>query len=415
MMNKKILVRFMSLCALVVALSACHEKKHGEYFPPRADKRVYFIYMAADNSLSPNAVRNLSDIKQSVTRKNAGNGRVIVFYDKPGANTQLLEFKAGTDGNCTETLLKDYGEDLNTGDIATFELALSDMREYAERNGRKVDSYILDMWSHGDAWEVRSRGAESAGIMPLSVAADGYSYLELEEFVEAIEPGLFDAVVFAQCYGASVEMLYLLREKTDLVLGSAPEMYVYGVPYHLVMQSIFAPVFDYAGYIEAYYQYYKDNNASWKSGSMAAFDCTAFTDEFVTVMRDIYASQEYGDKLVELSRQSESSSGNGIDIQTYSNNSTDYYGNIPFKYFDIGDFVNYLYPSDMESGFALRNQFWTCMDRIVLYKRTTGRVFEMPIDPDKFSGMSTYIMLDNRYYTSLNNQYRQTSWYSAVY
>ena len=236
---KKGLLRIVSLLFLTVLLVACNDKKDKhEYFPPRADDRVYFVYMAASaNNIRPFSEVNIADMKKAATKNNIGDGRIFVFYDQGnGKNTQMLEIKAGPDGNGMIEYLEDYGEDLDTGDPQTLIFALERMRYHAEQYGHVVDSYILDMWSHGDSWELHSQTTNAdMGISLMSVAADDGSYLELEEFANAIEEFSnesdisFDAVIFAQCYGASIEMLYLLRNSTDIVIGSAPEMPMYGM------------------------------------------------------------------------------------------------------------------------------------------------------------------------------------------
>lgn len=424
---KKGLLRIVSLLFITALLVACDNKndKH-EYFPPRADNRVYFVYMAADNNLGPSrygySEANLQDIKKAATKKNIGEGRIYVFYDPGnGANTQMLEIKAGPGGNGMIEYLEDYGEDLDTGDPQTLIFALERMRYHAEQYGHVVDSYILDMWSHGDAWELHNRTTDAdAGISLMSVATDGDSYLELEEFANAIEEFSnesdisFDAVIFAQCYGASIEMLYLLRNSTDIVIGSAPEMPMYGMPYHKVLPAIFAPTFDYEGVVDGYCSFYDNyplndeyQSIVWrKSGTLAAFDCNAFTDEFVATMRNIYASDAYREALENFSAASLASSGGEMGVQTYS-------WTTPYKYFDVGDFVNKI--EDLSPD--LRAAFWEGMNDIVLCKRTGGKIFYdyMVIDPNRFTGMSTYIMLDTDRYITKNYQYKNTAWYKAVY
>lgn len=423
---KRNLLRILSslffASALIVTLAACGDKDpNPEYFPPRADKRVYFIYMASDNNLYGYAINNIDDIVKTATKRNIGKGRIFVFYDRPGLPTQLLEFKAGADGRGERKVLweapassGDNG-DLNTALPSTFADALDLMVQYATAGGQVVDSYILDMWSHGDAWEQHSRA-----VAPRSVGNDGNYFLELEDFVDCLDPGLFDAVVFAQCYSASIEMLYLLSEKADLVLGSAPEMPAYGMPYAKVLPYIFAPVFDYKGIVDAYCGFYDNmtlfeyngQGHFWRnSGTMAAFDCSAFTPEFVTTMQNIYDTQAYHETLTALSNASNSSSGGQIGVQSY--NYRDNNNMSVFKYFDVGDFVNNI--TGLDAG--LKSEFWGHMNRIVAYKRTGGRVFynAYPIDRNKFTGMSTYIMLDNDYYTLVNGKYARTLWYQRVF
>ncbi len=423
-MNKTIL-RLLSIVFVAALFTACQDDDYitGRIiYDQRADNRVYFIYMASDNSLYGNSIDNINDIMQSATLKNMGMGRVIVFYDRRGMPTQLLEFSAGTDGRGMKKILweEPNAKDLNTASPEVFALALGLMKQYATAGGRRVDSYILDMWSHGDAWEQHTPPS-SPMMMPRSVANDddgpNGSFLELEDFVDEIgkfkaSSGVrFDAVVFAQCYGASVEMLYLLRNETDMVIGSAPEMGAYGIPYNKVMASIFAPKFDYEGYCDAYYDFYK-NDPYWDDagGSIAVFDCAAFDDGFVNLMGGIFSSQEYADAISALTAISSATNGKSIGIQTYSYRSGQQY---PYKYFDLGDFVDYIYHPNVSA--ANRVMFREYMDDIVLYKLTTGRVFSMSIDPAKFSGISTYIMLENVHYTSLNTNYMRTAWYNEVY
>ena len=423
---KKYLPRIVSLLFGLALLTACGDKNDNhEYFPPRADNRVYFVYMAASaNNIRPYSEVNITDMKATATKKNIGDGRIYVFYDQGnGTNTKMLEIKAGPDGNGMVTELEDYGEDLDTGDPQTFIFALERMQYYAEQYDQVVGSYILDMWSHGDAWELHNRttNADMGGISLMSVAADGNSYLELEEFANAIEEFSngsdvhFDAVVFAQCYGASIEMLYLLRNSTDMVIGSAPEMPMYGIPYNKVLPAIFAPTFDYKGFVDGYCSFYDNYPLAdeyqqgiwWRnSGTMAAFDCNAFTDEFVSTMRSIYASEEYRQALADFSAASLASGGGEIGVQTYS-------WTTPYKYFDVGDFVNQIEGLSPDISAA----FWEQMNDIVLYKRTGGKIFYdyIVIDRNKFTGMSTYIMLDTDRYITKNYQYKNTAWYKAVY
>lgn len=413
-MVKRIFLLFTVLAAFAI-YSSCTDEELVDP-TPKADNRVYFIYMAADNSLGPVAESNLAAIELGATWPNIGGGRVFVFYDRNGmAPCQMLEFKAGPDRKGMRTVLRTYDEDMNTASPETLRFAVSEMKKYATADGRKVESYILDIWSHGDGWEPETpaprtlSASDGMEIKPAAVVQDGSHWMNLEDFADALEPGLFDAVVFAECYGAGIEMVYLLRDKTKHVIGSAAEMPGMGVQYNRVLPYIFEKDFAYEKFCRSYYDYWSVTDPY--TATIAWFDCSEFTDDFIATMRGIYSSNEYAQAI---ERFNSAPDVNSVGVQYYDRWQT------PRRYYDLGDFVNAVFPN----GGNLPNEFWQQYERIVKYSIATPEIWigfngGHTIDPARFSGMTTYIMLNRNdngvNYAAKNTQYRQTSWYRAVY
>ena len=397
-----------------VSLLSCTKEELRDV-TPKADDRVYFIYMAADNNLAYNAELNLEAIEKGASWPNIGDGRIIVFYDGSGTSkSKMLEFKAGPDRRGMRTVLRTYDEDMNTASPETFKFAVEEMKAFATADGRHVSSYILDVWSHGNSWEPGTPAPLSLfaedehAIMPTAVVNDGSYWMNLEDFAEAIEPGLFDAIVFAECYGAGVEMVYLLRDKTNYVIGSAAEMPVRGIQYDRALTYIFQEELDYEGFCRSYYDYWSVTDPY--TATIAWFDCRAFSDQFIATMRNIYSSAEYSDAI---SRFNAAANVDAIGVQYYDRTQK------PRRYYDLGDFVNAVFPG----GGTLHDEFWRQYDKIVRYASSTPGIWSHydghEIDPARFSGMTTYMMLDRNDigydYNTKNTQYRQTAWYKAVY
>lgn len=404
-MNRKIRYFLLSLLAFIPALHGCVETEL-TYIPDRADDRVYFIYMAADNSLGRDgyALSNLSSIEKAVSWLNIGKGRVMVFYDPYNSPCKMLEYKAGHDGKPTKTVLAEYS-DLNSASPATLRFAIDEMKKFATAGGRKVNTYILDLWSHGNSWEPMNPAPASATPAPRAVVQDGNYWMNLDDFTEAIEPGLFDAVIFAECYGSSLEMAYLMRNKTNYIIGSAAEMPAFGVQYDRVLPYVFQKETNYKAYCMSYYEYWK--NTSPYTATIAWFDCKAFTDDFIGIMKEIYRSGEYSQLL---GRMNSAESMSDFEVQFYDRPNRG-----PKKYFDLGDMVNQAFPD----GGDLYQRFWNAFDKIVIYAISTDNMWEGMADSERFSGMTTYMTLDwSDYYTnytSANNDYKKTTWYKVAY
>lgn len=232
--------------------------------------RTIMVYMAAHNSLGDGSTGGRwdnADIKEMY--------RALV--DNPQLDEQLnvIIYHAASDGSRTlkrltardsVTVIRDYGADAPSSLLpSTMESVLADMRAAAP-----ADSYGLVMWSHASGWifdpsrepSSRSWGVEKGGEM------------SIPKLAEVLEKQNFDFIYFDCCYMGNIETLYELRDVAPVIVASATETPLAGMPYDVNLPLLARlPDADCTGAARSTFEYYNSkSNAIDRSIAIAVYD-----------------------------------------------------------------------------------------------------------------------------------------------
>jgi len=362
------------VAAFWFSAQSCCEKPEPE---PQIQLSV-LIYIAADNSLGRwgDDYTNIEQLKQGFL---PSNGNIVIYHDAYDAPPRLFRLVKGTDGAIEEELITQYPEE-NSADPQVLARSLNLMRERFPAN-----EYGLILWSHGTGWLPKGEYGKyltsankysSSGIMPLmasdrprvkSFGEDGSSVMEIEAMAAAI-PYRLSFIIFDACLMGGIEVAYAMRHTTDYIVASPTEIITDGFPYNQIMQPLFEQTPNLKAVCNAFYNYYNDKSGSWKSATIALYHTEGLSSIANTVRSIFDAHRETLNALVPHRNF----------IQCYDQLSTDIF-------FDFAHFISII------STPAEYSAFESELSKIVIHKRATPRFMTIPINPDRFSGIATYI------------------------
>lgn len=273
------LVQVWTAAAMLFAMSCSHDS-----FEPQAiANKTILVYIAGDNNLVGYVDINLEGMCQAMNADLSSGYNLIAFIDRVGRHSSLVNITNGR----LDTI-KVWSQNLQSSSPDVLSMVINTVVGQFP-----AQSYGLMFWGHGTGWlpyqvhtRVDPRRLQSAGrqqdVQVLQTQPDvpvpfvdtrascvdtgngKYEWMNTSQIAEAIPDGLFDFILFDQCFMSGVEIAYDLRDKADWMIGSAVEIMAEGYPYASVMQSLFYG--DYRSACRIFYDYY-----SAKTGD----DCTA--------------------------------------------------------------------------------------------------------------------------------------------
>lgn len=366
------------------------------------------IFYFTGTQLSYYFARNIDAAAEAIARGDAGNCRVLCFYQGSNRNSGNIIELVNDNGTCVRQTLATYdmppiakGEDM-----AFF---LSEMMRLAP-----AESYGLVMAGHATAWiPAAMPSATAATAHPGTVTADYWqkapsdvvtrffgeiysanaaNHFEIATIADALaDTGQkFRYLLFDACFMANIESAYLLRNTAEYIIGAPCEVIGDGFPYSEVLPQLLAGngrATNIDGACRAFYDYY--DSAYGYSGSVAAIDCSQI-EALAAVMKQINTSAATVQPDIS-------------QLQTYE-------GQWQHIFYDLGDYV------DKACGdTALKASFAEQMERCVPYKYTLSSFWSnygvpgnYPID--SYSGLSTSAPAEVYRY-----EYGLTQWYKATH
>ena len=227
---------------------------------PNPTRKVwtYLVYLAADNSLDTWGDFSLNLMEEGLI--NNPNVNVIVLYDRPDVNTELLQVTStGT------VVLKDYGANLDTANPAVFTNFLQD-----GISRFPASHYVVDIWSHGGGWKY---------VIEDTTSNDRMSIDHLSQALSLATPkqGKFDIIIFDACLMSQVEVADQLAPVTYYMVASEQSVPFQGFPYNCMLQHLAGTTLPSPGnysheIVDDYYNYYI------KSSSKAGLSITAIDE-----------------------------------------------------------------------------------------------------------------------------------------
>lgn len=358
---KSLWVRWNSRSLLYVVflllMSGCDKPDHDDRV-----NRTVLIYMAADNDLSDNALRNIEQMKSSYPVD--GKNNLLVFVNLPEEKPYLIKIEADT-----EIVIKQY-EEFNSLEVQNMRRVLVDMIGMYPAN-----EYGLVLWSHGSSWlppnfQTRSFGEEKGLQMDITELSDAL-------------PVKFDFILFDACLMGSVEVAYELKDNADYIIASSTETLYTGFPYDMIIPDLIAASPDLQKVAKKYMDYYRQLTGIYRSATISVIN----TNEL--------------EKLAEIT--SLLLGGNSINMDLFNRSVVQRLDSYEEQYiFDFSDFIHKAFPDIQTESFD--NQ----LQKVVLYKAHTDE-FMGDFFIETYCGLSSYIPLKSR--NDLNNYYQRLKWY----
>ena len=284
---------------------------------------------------------------------------------------------------------------LVTFDPMTTTMTTSFVRGVMEtiRNTFPSKHYGLVITSHGNGWIPGDYTGENfdMSVAPFWIGAeyDG-SYLNRKSLditqLRTALPFRLDYIAFDACLMGGVEVAYELKDVCDYLVASPTEVISDGFNYQNMAARLLSdgeP--DLQGLCEDYFNMCVGSRSY---ATIGLYDCSKM-QALADVCKPIFESH-----------RDEVFSVNPYSVQSY---------NYSFNYnFDFRDYVKALHATEEELK-ALD----AALDELVIYKNATPYFITTPIDPERFSGIGTYIPRSGT--PTLNSCFMETAWNEEVH
>lgn len=196
-------------------------------FPAAATDWTILVYMAADNNLWHNAVRNINEMESAAIPSGT---EIIVQMDMPEYSDypgcQRRRIRRDSSPYIMSTVLEDLGT-VNSGDPNT----LRDFINWGFQN-YPAQRKMLVIWGHGDNW---FKDDNWKWICPDEDAEDLISVSDGELKYALTDIPHLDILLFDACSMQSLEVLAEVMHAADIVVASEEQVPAAGFPYQEIV------------------------------------------------------------------------------------------------------------------------------------------------------------------------------------
>lgn len=341
------MMRYIALLLLAFVVLACDPvSEEAPVYEHKA--RTVLVYMAANNNLSSNAESNLLGMKEGFVPE---EDNLLVYMHLSNTSPVMLRIYKDESGAVQQDTVYRFPVQ-NSADAKTLGSVLK-----ITRTMFPADEYGLVLWSHGTGWLPEGYYAKSFG-------ADSGREMDVRELAAAL-PFKMEFLLFDACLMGGIEVAYELKDSVNYVISSPAEILSQGFPYSKIMKHIYSNPMNLQAVAREYYDSYNGQSGSMRSATISIVKCEALgqlANEAAKLFR------EYGDNI------------RGIDMLALQR----YYRGDKYWFYDFGDFMKAL------SG-GNDTEFAKALENAVVYKAATPNFLEVTINPNKYSGLSTYI------------------------
>jgi len=286
------------------------------------------MYLPWSSNLTNSFYQNIRDMESNICQmRGLANDRVIVLMatSPQEASMYEIEYKKGT---CTHTPIATY-ENYPFITEQGLTALLQDLKICAP-----AQKYAMIIGGHGMGWlpVKTSKSLYSTEKYhyeyenrELLTRYFGGTIPDFQTDISTLSNALRNAdlkmeyILFDNCYMASIEVAYELKEVTNYLIASTCEVMAHGMPYSTMGKYLFgAP--DYQAVCDEFYKFYS-NYEVMPYGTLSVTDCSQL-DEMAKLMRQINLNYKLD------------------ETQTVSLQRLDGYS--PTIFFDYGDYVNKL-------------------------------------------------------------------------
>ncbi len=338
----------------------------------REAEKTIFMYLPWTVDLTNFFYQNIRDMETSICDMGglAGN-RLIVFMSTSKSEASMYEIEYA-DGRCIHTPIASYRNYPFTTEEGLTSL-LQDLKRYAPAR-----RYSMIVGSHGMGWlPVNAARAsysrerfhyEYAGGLPTRYF--GGTTAEYQTDISTLANAIgnagmkMDYILFDDCYMATIEVAYELKDAADYLIASTCEVMAYGMPYATMGKYLIGEP-DYGAVCDEFYRFYSNSY-----GTLSVTDCSRL-DEVAAMMR--YINQNYSlDEAAIASLQK---------LDGYS----------PTIFFDFGDYVNKMLAAN-DADQILIDEFNRRLSAAVPYRVNTAKYYTKstgPLPIHTYSGITT--------------------------
>ena len=386
-MKQRTISSLLLLLFLLITAFSCSKDPKVEPILPKG--RTVLVYVALDNNLS----NEMGDVHASLRegwKNTETEGSLLILADTYGAKKPVLIKLEKRKGVVVSDTLRSYDND-NSASAQLLSQVIADTKVIAPAN-----SYGLVLFSHATGWLPAKAFGDPAGWgaarrndsehINRSIFEDNGREMEFDDFVEAIPDGMFDFIASEMCFMASVETGYALRNKTEYLLASAPEVLKPGFTpiYPNSLGLLFKSTSDLEEFAQEFFDYFdKLKGPPYSRSAAISVVKTSEMDALADFTREI---------APELTQEQINK------VQYYDRNGR------PNVFFDYRDYIAQV-ATDAQMA-----ELDELLDKAVIFKRSTPKLIKLPIP--RHSGLSVYIPQDGL--PRLNEAYEQTEWYKAV-
>lgn len=340
--------------------------------------RTVLVYMIATNSLSVYSNEDITEMMNGMSQIPTNGGSLLLYevsYDVPPT---LYSITCNND-KYVKQVIKTYSSDVRSTTSARMSEVVNDTRNLAPAN-----SYGLILWSHADGW-VKTLEREEISwntFRPLDFGIDYGDKMPITELAKALPDNMFDFIYADACYMGCIEIAYQLRNKTQFYISSPTETMATGMPYDENIPCFFEETANLTKACQNTYDYYASRGSY---ATISLVDCSKL------------------EPIAELCNQIHNKTNETVPttsgLQYYNRNSK------PIFF----DFLQYTKSLATEQE---TKELYELTNNAIIYKAATSKFVSLTIDPDNYSGLSTYILgtspINEQYYTTLD-------WYNMVY
>lgn len=396
----------LAILCIAVAVSSCSSDESAdepEVVITGTVEHTLFMYLPWSTDLTSFFYQNISDLERSIVAQGGlDDQRVIVFISTSPTEAKMYEIRYAN-GQCRRHDIKTYqSPSLTTASgIASI---LSDMTAAAP-----ASRYAMTIGCHGMGWLPVNPSTRMSDAADMSMseamhwsheaslltryfgAKDKAYQTDISTLADAIgDAGLkMDFILFDDCYMASVEVAYELKDVADYLIASTCEVMAYGMPYATMGRHLMGEP-DYGAACDEFYAFYSSYTVM-PCGTLSVTDCSQL-EELASIMKRINAAYGF------------------IPSALSSLQSLDGYS--PSIFYDYGDYVAHLVGS---SNQQLLDEFRAQLESAVPYKVNTPTYYtaslNRPVAIRKYSGLTTSD--PSRHYLAADRE--DTSWWKATH
>lgn len=352
-------------------------------FPPEKVDRAVLVYMLADNNLSGNDLRNLSDMLAAAADGALQGNRLIVYHDDRNAAAPSLK-EVTADGIRT---IRKYDISGFSTDPARLSAVIKDFKEAAP-----ADAIGFVFWSHALGWQMANTPDE-AGARPQWLGDDCGRHMDVDRFAAVMQGQGFDYIYFDCCHMASVESLYEMRHIASAFVACCAEMPAAGTPYRKALRHLMADTPDLVAAAKATFDHYDAMEGMARTSTISVIDAAGL-EPLAEATRAVFAMHpqlpaQYTPQYFERDEMLT----DGVR-----------------RLFDFGDYMDALCAGDptLEAPLALWHE---TLDECVRWKAATPAIFNT-LAIRTHCGLSSFIIRQPS--DAAISGYNRLKWYADV-
>lgn len=385
--------------AMVVAVCACLSACSNDEPVVMEARNTIFMYLPWSGNLTGYFYQNVEDMESTVCKNGGlGDDRLIVFMSTSSTEATMYEI-VYKDGACIHTPIRSYTNYPFTTEEGLTSLFQS-LKVYSPSK-----NYSMIIGCHGMGWlpvNASRAGCElekchyEYGDDRLLTRYFGGTTKDYQTDISTLADALANAdmkmeyILFDDCYMASIEVAYELKDVTDYLIASTCEIMAYGMPYATMGKHLLGTP-DYKAVCEEFHKFYSTYDIM-PCGTLSVTDCSQL-DEMADVMRQINSVCQFDEALLPSIQR----------LDGYS----------PTIFFDYGDYVTKLLESSNADA-ALAASFKRQLSLTVPFKTHTEKYFTassgaLPIHT--YSGITT----SDPSISPKAAEKQMTRWYAATH